>query len=459
MDYKSALDLLLGLVDFERFRAPRGPRVKFDLSRIRALLQSLGNPHLDTPTVHIAGTKGKGSTAAMVTSVLASQGYTTGTFTSPHLHTFRERIGVNGSAVSEAEFCSLLEGVWPHVIEVGQEEDHGSVTLFETLTAMAFLHFRELKAHFQVMEVGLGGRLDSTNLVSPRVCAITSLSLDHTAILGDTIEQIAREKAGIVKPGVAVISAPQEAAARNEIRLVCDQNHAPLWEVGDDITWSGGTFSLEGQSFGVNGRLGRYDLWMPLLGVHQLENAAIAVGVLETLMEQGWAISGEALKEGFRKVTWPCRMEVLEKDPVILSDGAHNPHSMARLCQSLGEYFEGRRPVVIFGASRDKNLEGMMDELVALNPLVVATRSRHPRAVPTEDLVQAFASKGVEVCQAENVAQAVDKAMAIVGKDDFILATGSLFLAAEVREVILDIEPEIYPELDMASSILGATRR
>ncbi len=455
VDYQASLNLLMGLVDFERFRGPRGPRVKFDLSRMQALLDSLGGPHLGIPTVHVAGTKGKGSVAAMVSSVLG-QGRAVGVFTSPHLHTFRERIAVNGAPVSEEEFCSLVELAWPHAERVSLEEPHGAVTLFETLTAMAFLHFQRVGADFQVMEVGLGGRLDSTNLVVPQACAIVSVSLDHTAILGETIDLIAREKAGIVKPGVPVVSAPQERAAWDEIREACRRNNAPLWEVGEHITWREGSFDLSGQEFAVEGRLGRYDLRMPLLGEHQLENASVAVGVLETLMEQGWKVDGESMRKGFAEARWPCRMETLSREPLMICDGAHNPDSMARLCGSAARYFGGRRPVVIFGASRDKNLGGMMDELAALDPVVAAVASRHPRAVPTAELADCFAFRGVDVFEARSVAGAVDEAKALAGKDGYILATGSLFLAAEVREVVLNIEPEIYPELDVSSSVIGA---
>ena len=450
MDYKTALHRLLGLVDFERFVGPPGPRVKFRLDRMAALLQSLGDPHLKIPTVHIAGTKGKGSTTAMVTSVLSSQGYTTGMFISPHLHTFRERICINGKPVSEDEFCSLVDEVWPHMEKTSKVEEHGLVTLFETLTAMAFLHFRRSEADFQVLEVGLGGRLDSTNLVSPKVCAITSISLDHTTILGDTVEQIALEKSGIVKPGVPTVVAPQPPEAKEVIRGVCRQKVAPLVEVGADIKWSPGPSSLEGQSFQIQGRLGQYQLRLPLLGDYQLENAATAVGVLESLMEQGWSISPEAVARGFSDVSWPCRMEVLQKEPLVVVDGAHNPYSMERLCRALPGYFKYKRPVLVFGASRDKNLESMVNELAVLKPLVIVTRSRHPRSASTSFLTQIFQSRGIEVSQAEEVRAAIEMAKSVAEKDDIILATGSLFVAAEVREVILGLEPEVYPQFDMA---------
>ena len=454
MDYRSSLGLLLGLVDFERFRGPRGPRVKFDLSRMEALLSRLDNPQLAIPAVHVAGTKGKGSTTAMVASALTQQGYKTGAFTSPHLHTFRERISVDGEPVSEGEFASLVEMVWPHVCNVGDDGRFGGVTLFETLTAMAFMHFREFAADFQVLEVGLGGRLDSTNLVQPQACAIMSISLDHTAILGESVELIAREKAGIVKPGVPVVSAPQQPTAMEVIRRVCRSMDAPLWEAGRDIAWEADGESLSGQSFSIRGRLGEYTLTMPLLGSHQLENAAVAVGVLECLNERGWEINIDAIRRGFDKVQWPCRLEVLEREPPLLCDGAHNPDSMTRLREFLEAFFVGRRPVVIFGASRDKNVGQMMDALAPLNPVVVVTLSRHPRASSLAELVRGFSMRGVEVHQSLDVWHAVQKARSLMPKGGYMLATGSLFLAAEVREVALGIEPELYTEIDMASSVL-----
>lgn len=454
MEYKASLGLLLGLVDFERFRGPRGPRVKFDLSRMDALLESLGNPHLAVPAVHVAGTKGKGSTTAMVASVLTQQGYKTGMFTSPHLHTFRERISVDGEPVSEEVFASLVEEVWPHVCGVGLEGGFGRVTLFETLTAMAFLHFRDLGADFQVLEVGLGGRLDSTNLVEPEVCAITSISLDHMAILGDSLNLIAKEKAGIVKPRVPVVSASQEPEAMNEVQLACGREDSPLWEVGKHITWRAGGEGLAGQFFSVEGRLGEYKLTMPLLGKHQLENASVALGVLECLMERGQEISGDAIKRGFENVRWPCRLEMLELDPPLLSDGAHNPDSMVRLREFLEGFFGERRPVLVFGASRDKSLGQMMDALAPLNPVVVVTRSRHPRAASLSELVKGFGMRGLEVHQSLDTWHAVQKARSLVEENGYVVATGSLFLAAEVREAVLGIEPELYAEIDMASSVI-----
>ena len=474
MDYTDALHRLLQLVDHERMVSVTRERVRYDLRRMEALLHRLSDPHVRIPTIHIAGTKGKGSTAAMCASVLSRQGYRTGLYTSPHLHSFRERISVDGAPVGEEEFADLVERIWPALMGVSENEGSGEVTLFEALTAMAFCHFRD-KSNFQVLEVGLGGRLDTTNLASPQVCAITSLSLDHTSILGETIECIAAEKAGIIKAGVTVVSSPQVPEAMQVIESVCSQRSADLINVGEDLTWRKGTNGLDGQGVEVCGRRGTYSLWIPLLGDFQLENVTTAMGVLEVLQERGFEISRQAIEEGLRQVRWPCRMEVLNRAPLVICDGAHNPYSAARLMESLPAYFRYRRVVPVVGVSQDKNLDGIVKELADSicveeqagpradghpkravtnkredEPLVFATRSRHPRAASTKTVANAFLARGVNVVSVEGVAEAVTLAMQEAGNDDLILATGSLFVAAEAREALKGIEPELYPKLQTA---------
>ena len=456
IEYRDALDRLLDLVDYERVASSKRTRVRYDLSRIRALLSRLGDPHLALPTVHVAGTKGKGSTAAMCASVLSRQGYRTGLFTSPHLHTFRERISLDSSPVSESELAGLVEEVWPHLEWVGENAGHGSVTMFEALTAMAFSYFKA-QADVQVIEVGLGGRLDTTNLVDPTVCAITSLSLDHTSVLGDTIEAIAAEKAGIIKEGVTVVTAPQTPGAMATIESVCRRQGARLIEVGEDVTWTRDSHGSWGQGMTVRGRLGEYRFVIPLLGAHQLENAATAVGVLEALKEAGIPVSPEAVARGFRGVSWPCRMELLSSSPLVMCDGAHNDDSAARLRQSLGEYLDFGRVSLVVGVSQDKNMKAIVQELAAIGetgsgtPLrIIATRSRHPRSRPAEDVAEAFRQvRGdLAVSTVEGVGEAVFQAMTDSQPDSLVLATGSLFVAAEAREAIMGIEPELYPDLD-----------
>ena len=456
MEYKAALNLLLQLVDHERTTSPTGDRVRYDLRRMAALLDRLGNIHRNIPTVHIAGTKGKGSTAAMCASVLTREGYPTGLFVSPHLHTFRERICLDGAPVTEEEFASLLEMVWREVEWVSRNEAFGEVTMFEALTAMAFSHFSR-RAAFQVLEVGLGGRLDTTNLATPQVCAITSLSLDHTAILGTTIGQIAAEKAGIIKPGVPVVVSPQGPDAMNVIDSIAGEKGAALIKLGKDITWTPGDRSPDGQDLEVQGRLGAYRLRIPLIGQHQLENASAALAVLELLIERGHPISQRAISEGFRQVSWPCRMEVLARAPLVVCDGAHNPDAATKLRDTLPGYLDYSRVILVVGVSRDKDIGGIAQELSWLNPNVIATRSRHPRAAPAAMVAEAFLSRGPsgsgtqgptpEVEQVEGVDRAMNRAMELAGDDDLVLATGSLFVAAEARESIKGIEPELYPQL------------
>ena len=449
MNYTEAVDYLLKLVDHER-QEPRLPRQKriYDLRRMTGFLEAMGEPHLKIPTVHVAGTKGKGSTAAMVDSALHAAGYRTGFYSSPHMHTFRERIRLNTGPVDEETFSSLVERLAPLAEGLSEETDLGYATLFEFMTGMAFHCFAEQSVDFQTIEVGLGGRLDATNVVQPAVCAITSISLDHMAILGDTIAEIASEKAGIIKKERPVVSAPQLPEATDVIAGVCREKAAPLVQVGVDVNWQRQGTDLSGQTLEVEGRLNRYQLRLPLLGNHQGENAATAVAVLECLEEEGHQIGADAIAEGFSRVSWPCRLEVLSREPLIVADGAHNVYSMQTMLASLRHSIDFGRLVVIAGFSRDKSVAGMVEVLGPQASAAVAARSRHPRSMAPGAVAAEFAACGTgEVCQAESVARALEMARSIAGPEDLILATGSLFVAAELREAVLGIEPEIYPDL------------
>ena len=284
LDYQAAVEYILGFADYER--ASR-TAVVFNTSRMEALLESLGKPHLAASSVHIAGTKGKGSTAAMIASILTASGRRTGLYTSPHLHSFTERIRIDGHPIPEDEFAALVRKLKPDFEAFNRLGAHGELTTFEILTTLAFVHFQEKQADYQVLETGLGGRLDATNVVRPRVCAITSISLDHTEILGQTLAQIAAEKAGIIKPGCVTVSAPQPPEVRHVMSSVCHERGVRLLEVGRDIIWTLTGRSESGQSFRVDGWRGTYDLTLPLLGEHQLDNAAVAVGVAEALAAFG----------------------------------------------------------------------------------------------------------------------------------------------------------------------------
>ena len=283
MDYRESLHYLLSFTDFEKLPGSAYSAANFDLRRMAELLSPLGNPHLKPRTVHIAGTKGKGSTAAMIASALSSAGYRTGLYTSPHLHTFRERMVVDGHMVEEETFADIVGRVRPAVEEVNRRHQYGELTTFEILTAVAFSFFDEQGVDFQVLETGLGGRLDATNVVSPELCVITSISRDHAEVLGDTLAKIAGEKAGIIKRGARVISAPQHPEAAAAIEDACRRSDTTLVVVGRDVKWRKLAADSSGQSFEVEGTTGSYKLTIPLLGAHQLENAATAVAALEAL--------------------------------------------------------------------------------------------------------------------------------------------------------------------------------
>ena len=315
---------------------------------------------------------------------------------------------------------------------------------------MAFLWFERTEADFQVMEVGLGGRLDSTNVVSPEVCTITSLSLDHVKTLGDTVERIAREKAGIIKRGVPVVVSPQPGEAMAVILEVADELEAPVVQVDQRMSWRRLGADLGGQHFEVEGPGGTRSLWIPLLGDHQLENAATAMNTVETLVEKGFDVSNESVARGLESVRWPARLEVLSRDrPLVVADGAHNPYSARRLVEAVHEHFDFRRAIVLFGALKGHSVNGMVSALAGLSPLVIAVRSRDPRSVESETISQLVSEHGLPVVfESEDVGEATRRALELAGHDDLVIGTGSLTVAAEVIEEIKGIEPELYPYLE-----------
>jgi dihydrofolate synthase/folylpolyglutamate synthase len=431
MNYQSALDYVLSFADYER--ASRSA-VVFDLRRMEMLLERMGNPQAGAVPVQVAGTKGKGSTAAMIASILSASGYKTGLYTSPHLHSFTERVKVDGVPISEDEFARLVAAMKPQVEAVNEFGAFGELTTFELLTALAFAYFKGRGVAFQVLETGLGGRLDATNVVQAGICVITSISYDHTEVLGDTLAQIATEKAGIIKPGSTVISSPQPPEAMAVIEGVCRERGVKLVRVGRDITWKRGGFSGEGQSFQVKGLKGEYNLTLPLLGEYQLENAAAAVAAVEVLGERG--VSAESIAAGLAGVRWPGRLQVLRRKPWFIIDCAHNAYSAKRLVEALKQYFEFERAVLILGVSADKDVKGMVAELAPLFKVVMVTATHHPRALEPAKLAAEFSKHGIVPEIAENVASAVKLALARAKEGDLICATGSIFVVAEAMEYL-----------------------
>lgn len=449
MEYRHALDLILGLTDYERFTYPSHRITRNDLGRAIMFLENLGNPQNGIPTIHVAGTKGKGSTSAMCASILKASGSRTGLYISPHLHTFCERISMNGKPITQEEFSSLTENLWPIMTKVNTCSEYERITVFEILTAMAFTYFKNHNAEVQVIETGMGGRLDATNVISSSVCVITSISLDHTATLGNNIELIAKEKAGIIKPQSTVVSAPQSDEALSVIESVCQEKNARLLIVQRDIVWEKGTSHPKRQSYTIKGRLNNYSGSIPLLGTYQLENAATAIGALEVLQEQGFKLTKQDFENGLRAVEWPCRMEVLGRSPLIIADGAHNHYSMKLLIESLPIYFSYRNIILVTGINQDKNQDEIVGEIATLQPKVIVTQSRHPRSTATSDIANLFSQQGLESTQVSNVDQAVTEALTWATQDDLLLITGSLFVAAEAREKLKGIPPEIHPNLQL----------
>jgi dihydrofolate synthase/folylpolyglutamate synthase len=431
MNYQEALEYLLKFADYERL--PRSGIV-WDLKRIERLLARLDNPQDYARSVHVAGTKGKGSTSAMIASILKSAGYKVGLYTSPHLLSYTERIQVDGKPIAEEDWAKLTELIQPYVEAENELGDLGELTTFEIFTAMAFLHFRQVKADYQVLEVGLGGRLDATNVVKPQVCVITSVSFDHMDVLGDTLAKIAGEKAGIIKSGAVVVSAPQFPEAMKVIERVCREKDVQLVKVGRDVTWELRNFNNEGQNFRVKGLKQYYDLWIPLLGEHQVENAANAVAAAELLVEKGAKISLENIADGLVKVNWPGRLQSLRKEPRVVVDGAHNAYSMQRLGEALKVYFKYDKMKLILGFGGDKDIAGMAAEAVKMTDDIILVASRHPRAVKAEALVEEFKKHGVTPRLADTVKDAIKLALGEAKPADLICAAGSIFVIAEVME-------------------------
>ncbi|MEE8470016.1 MAG: folylpolyglutamate synthase/dihydrofolate synthase family protein [Dehalococcoidia bacterium] len=440
MNYLTAVDFLMSRTDYERWPGYAYAN-RFDLRRMEELLQRLGNPHLSARTVHIAGSKGKGSTAAMIAAGLRAAGYKTGLYTSPHLHTLRERIKVDGKPISKRELAAVVARLRPEVQAMDENRPYGELTTFELLTAAAFVHFQQRGGDFQVLETGLGGRLDATNLVAPEACVITSIGFDHQEVLGNTIAKITLEKAGIIKPRTVVISSPQAEEAATVIRDICLKKRAKLITVGSDVTWKKTGHNLSGQSLEVQGLSGAYRFSIPLLGAHQLENAATAAATLEAL-----GLTGAIIKVGMASTCWPGRLQILKRRPMLVVDGAHTSDSAGKLKQAFEQYFHFARLILIIGTSSDKDTSGIVAELAPLSNSVIVTRSRHPRATDPEVVAGEFARQGVRAEVADNVAQAVQKAQGKAGRRDLICATGSLFLVAEVIEYVRGLRPEVYPQ-------------
>ncbi len=434
MNYSQAEEYLDSFVNYEQIPGITYALSDYSLRHVEELLKRLGNPHLAPRTVHIAGTEGKGSVAAMIAQVLSDSGYKTGLYTSPHLHTLRERISVDGSLISEAEFATTMTEVKPFVETMKLDTSFRQLTYFEVLTALAFVYFRRKQVNFQVLEVGLGGRLDATNVARPVVCIITPVSLDHTQILGNSLEEIAREKAGIIKAGCWVVISPQTAEADSVISDICREKKAKVVRVGKHITWRKTGSDLHHQSLAVMGRLNKYQVSVPLLGDFQLENAATAVAALEVLVSKGFAVSATGITQGLARVKWPGRFHILRENPIVLVDGAHNVVSMRGLVSNIEKYFSYERIILVFGTSCDKDITGIINELITLSPQVIIAQAEHSCAAPLSTLAAEFSQRGIKAETGKTIGEAISQALSMAGKQDVVCVTGSLFVVAEALD-------------------------
>jgi dihydrofolate synthase/folylpolyglutamate synthase len=447
MDLQETLDYIYSFVNYEISPAEAYDKRFYNIKRVEELLVRVGNPHLPQKSVHIAGTKGKGSTTFMIAQVLTESGYRTGLFTKPHLIDLRERWQVDNELMTEAELIEYTVRLRPEIEEVNRLTHYGKLTTFEIIVAIGFMFYAAHKCDFQVLEVGLGGTLDATNVITPEVAVITPVSYDHMEVLGRTLTEIASAKAGIIKPGVPVVSSVQRDESMKVIRNTCIQQNAALIRVGSDITCEQRGFKQGMQLFHVNGRLGVYDIETPLLGYYQVDNVPTAVGALEVLMEKGYHVTPESIVNGMSKVSWPGRFQIIDRNPTILLDGAHNEDSAMRLKEAIERYFsKGRltppaaerynKAVLIIGTSSDHDADAIVGELYSLFDKVIVTRSRHPRAAKQEAIVALLKKYGITPEVTSNVTEAVKLARSLAGKDDLIVAAGSLFVVGEMLEVV-----------------------
>lgn len=438
--YREAMDFLLKRTDFELLRADAFSHSDFKLERMRKLLDLLGNPER-IPAVHVAGTKGKGSTASMIAAGLVRSGQKTGLFTSPHLERFEERIRIDGETIPSEAVVALCDRLHRCVIELRQASAPMSPTYFELTTALAWLWFQEQSVDVVVLEVGLGGRLDATNLCHPEVCAITSIGLDHTQQLGNTLGEIAFEKAGIIKPGIPVVSGVRNAEARAIIRQVAAQRQCPIWELDREILLAE-KGSAAARVWDVETPLGCYrDFHLSLHGSHQGTNAALALAAIELFLSTRNAPDRDSIALSLSQISLPGRQEILSRIPLILLDSSHNVDSTSALAKTLAEEpFSQYRKIGIYGSSADKDIAGQFELLRdCIDQWIVTRVEDSPRSCPVETLLAIARAQMLEcLCGEEHPELALKRAWEELDDTTCLVVTGSFFLSGKLRTLILE---------------------
>ena len=398
---------------------------KLGLDRTRELLGKLNDPQKELKFIHIAGTNGKGSTAAMLSSILEEAGYRVGLYTSPFINRFNERMQVNHQPIPDEELAALTEYVRPHADAMAD-----SPTEFELITALAMVWFARQKCDIVVLEVGMGGELDSTNIIDvPEAAVIAAMGLDHVKELGPTMADIARAKAGIIKEGGRVVSYGGNPEADEVIAAVCRARNASLCQP-DFSAIVPGDFSLEGQTFSYKGWRG---LRIPLVGAYQMNNAAVVLETVEVLRQRGWSVSDEAVRKGLADTRWPARFEVLRRDPVFIVDGGHNPHGIRATAESLSRLFPGRKITFVTGVMADKDVEHILGLIVPLADQFFTVRPDNPRAMDAGELAARIEAMGAKATACASVQDGVDRAIQAEGPHGVACALGSLYMSGEVR--------------------------
>lgn len=435
--YQSAVKYLNTKTNYETMLRVGYNHTNFNLSRMLRILAGIGNPHKQFRSLHIAGTKGKGSTCTMLATMLRHAGYRTGLYTSPHFIELRERIAVDGHMVSEAEFARLIAKVSPVVNRLASE----GPTFFEIMTAAAFLHFAQQEVDFAVIETGLGGRLDSTNVIKPEVCGIVNISYDHVAQLGNTLEKIAEEKAGIFKSGVPAIVAPQPAGVKRVFKRVAEKVGADLRILGEDLEFS---YRFESSRAAgphiricMNTLASRFEhLQVPMLGEHQALNLGVALGMIDALRRDGVKINEQQVMDGLARLKIEGRMEFIRQQPRTLVDAAHNAASVAALMHAIGQNVSYDSMVVIFGCSADKDINGMLQQLQLGADKVIFTNNGSVRSADPRELYNRFMEISPKMAQvADELSDAYRIARTCVTRDDLICITGSVYLVGKAKRL------------------------
>jgi len=445
MTYKQAIAYIESFVNYEKVSC-WSYKKSLKLERLRDFLSCIGNPHESLFVVHVAGSKGKGSTCASIAYILRAAGFVTGLYTSPHLVSFRERIRILKPGklagddfegmIPPSQLIATIERLAPSINRFCRQSRFGPLSFFEVYTAVAFEYFRQRHVDCVVLETGMGGRLDATNVVASPVQVITSLSYEHTDKLGTTLAAIAYEKAGIIKPGALVVTAPQKQEALRVIEATCRRLGSRLWRFGEEIT----VVREQGRKFSVVTEKHRYTgLRTRLEGEHQIENAAVAVAAVEALRRRGVLIRNAAVRAGLSATVWPGRCEIIARQPFVVLDGAHNSASSACLRTVLEKYAMNRRRILVIGVSDDKDIAGICRHLVPSMDTVIVTRSQNPRAASCariEEVIRKMIHPGCAVVSTDSVRQAKKTAFRLARKRDMIIVTGSLFVVGEFRREI-----------------------